>query len=106
MNAIQTVMSIQTTASGIQLFAIPLLPNTTYGTFSHSSEHLFMQIADVIANGGYKDAGWEFVVMGDCWLAKSRDEDGKLQPDPKRYPRGIKFLVDYVRKSSLLVTEV
>ena len=65
-----------------------------------------MQIADVIANGGYKDAGWEFVVMGDCWLAKSRDEDGKLQPDPKRYPRGIKFLVDYVRKSSLLVTEV
>ena len=61
------------------------------------SENLFMAIGDVIANEGYKEAGWEFVVMGDCWLSRERDSDGKLQPDPKRYPSGIPHLADFVR---------
>lgn len=30
-------------------------------------------------------------------MAKERDVEGRLQPDPIRFPHGIKFLADYVR---------
>ena len=40
----------------------------------------------------------------DCWAAKERDANGKLQPDPKRFPSGIKALADYVRHKTLLQT--
>jgi hypothetical protein len=29
-------------------------------------------------------------------LAHERDSDGRLQPDPQRFPSGIKALADYV----------
>ena len=54
-------------------------------------------MADRMAADGYKEAGYEYVIIDDCWLAKERDPDDKLQPDPKRFPSGIKALADYVR---------
>ena len=55
-----------------------------------------MEIADVMEGQGYLAAGYEFVAMDDCWLAKDRDENGRLQPDPIRFPSGVKALADYV----------
>ena len=55
-----------------------------------------MQMADHMAADGYKDVGYEYINIDDCWLAKERDENGKLQADPKRFPSGIKKLADYV----------
>lgn len=49
---------------------------------------------------GYKDAGYQYVNMDDCWLAKKRDEQGRLQPDLERFPNGIKGLADYVSTHS------
>ena len=45
---------------------------------------------------GYKDAGYEYVNIDDCWLAKERGSDGRLQADAERFPHGIKALADYV----------
>ena len=56
-----------------------------------------MMMADVMAAEGYLDAGYQYVTVDDCWLANTRDKDGRLQPDPKRFPRGMKHLADYVR---------
>ena len=53
-------------------------------------------MADVMVSDGYLEAGYEYVVIDDCWLAKDRDSDGKLQPDPKRFPSGLKSFGDYV----------
>ena len=55
-----------------------------------------MTMADIIAKEGYKDAGYEYVNIDDCWLAKERDSNGRLQPDPERFPSGMKALADYV----------
>lgn len=33
--------------------------------------------------------------IDDCWTEMER-ENGKIVPDKKRFPRGIKFLSDYV----------
>jgi len=64
--------------------------------FVLSSEKLFMRMADLMVSEGYKDAGYEYVNMDDCWLARERDAAGRLQPDPVRFPHGLKALADYV----------
>ena len=45
---------------------------------------------------GYRDAGYEYLIVDDCWLSKTRDPDGDLQEDQIRFPNGIKSLSDYV----------
>ena len=64
------------------------------------SENLIMRQADRIAADGYRDAGYVYVSIDDCWMAKERDSNGRLQADPIRFPRGIKFLADYVSSTS------
>lgn len=62
------------------------------------SERLFKTAADVIASQGYKDVGYEYIIIDDCWLEFERDKVTKeLVPDRKRFPNGIKALADYVR---------
>ncbi|XP_028671755.1 alpha-galactosidase A [Erpetoichthys calabaricus] len=65
------------------------------------SEKLFMQIADIMVTDGWKDAGYEYVCIDDCWLALTRDKEGRLQADPDRFPGGIKKLADYVHAKGL-----
>ncbi|KAK7097248.1 alpha-N-acetylgalactosaminidase-like isoform X2 [Littorina saxatilis] len=65
------------------------------------SEKLFMQMADIIVAEGYKDVGYEYVCIDDCWLAESRDEHGRLMADPERFPSGIKALADYMHTRGL-----
>lgn len=60
------------------------------------SEKLFVDMADRMAAEGYREAGYEYVIIDDCWSSKERDENGRLQADPKRFPHGIKWLSDYV----------
>lgn len=65
---------------------------------NHYSERLFKTAADVISSEGYKDVGYEYVIIDDCWLEFERDNVTKeLVPDRKRFPNGIKALADYVR---------
>ncbi|KQV59539.1 hypothetical protein ASC95_27845 [Pelomonas sp. Root1217] len=53
------------------------------------SEQLIRQQADAMAASGMKDAGYQYIVIDDCWQ-KSRDADGNIQADPERFPSGIK----------------
>lgn len=55
-----------------------------------------MQMADLMLSDGWKDVGYEFVCIDDCWMAMTRDDQGRLQPDPERFPSGIRKLADYV----------
>ncbi|XP_050416808.2 alpha-galactosidase A [Patella vulgata] len=64
-------------------------------------ENLYKQMADRIVADGYKDAGYEYVCIDDCWLAPTRDANGRLQPDPLRFPGGIKALADYIHSRGL-----
>lgn len=65
------------------------------------SEALFMQMADIIVNEGYRDLGYDMVSLDDCWLARNRDARGRLQPDLNRFPSGIAALGDYMHKRGL-----
>ncbi|KAK6473656.1 alpha-galactosidase A [Huso huso] len=65
------------------------------------SEQLYMQMADIMVQEGWKEAGYEYVCIDDCWLAHERDSQDRLQPDPTRFPSGIKKLADYVHSKGL-----
>lgn len=60
------------------------------------SEKLFMKAADLLVSEGYAEAGYQYLIVDDCWLAKNRSADGKLEADKTRFPSGIKALSDYV----------
>jgi len=65
------------------------------------SEWLFRNATDLLVSEGYARLGYEYVIIDDCWLAKTRDENGRLQPDPDRFPSGIKALADYIHRKGL-----
>ncbi|XP_076328415.1 alpha-N-acetylgalactosaminidase-like isoform X2 [Tachypleus tridentatus] len=65
------------------------------------SEKLFMEMADRIVRDGFKDAGYEYINIDDCWMKQKREPHGRLEPDPERFPNGIKFLADYVHSKGL-----
>ena len=56
--------------------------------------------ADQIVARGLKSAGYEYVVVDDCWQA-GRNAAGELIPDPTRFPNGMKAVADYVHKDGL-----
>ncbi len=59
------------------------------------SEELIRGAADSIVRTGMKDAGYEYVVIDDCWQV-SRDAEGNIVPDAKRFPSGMKAVGDYI----------
>eukprot|EP01119_Soliformovum_irregulare_P008347 TRINITY_DN2146_c0_g1_i1.p1 TRINITY_DN2146_c0_g1~~TRINITY_DN2146_c0_g1_i1.p1 ORF type:complete len:398 (-),score=63.75 TRINITY_DN2146_c0_g1_i1:39-1232(-) len=68
------------------------------------SENLFLNMAKKMAEDGYKDAGYEYVIIDDCWLASTRDPvTGRLRPDPTRFPHGIKWLADQIHTMGLKI---
>lgn len=56
-----------------------------------------------MVSGGYRDAGYEYVIVDDCWSEMKRDSSGHLHPDSTRFPSGMKDLGDYVYNKSELV---
>jgi alpha-galactosidase len=64
------------------------------------SEQLIRRIADSMVSSGLKDAGYQYVVIDDCWQV-ARDKEGNIIPDSKRFPNGIKSLADYVHSKGL-----
>lgn len=65
------------------------------------SEHLFKVQAEEMVKKGFLEAGYEYIIIDDCWLSHERDANGKLQPDPDRFPSGIKALADYIHDLGL-----
>jgi alpha-galactosidase len=64
------------------------------------SEKLVKETADALVATGMKDAGYQYLVIDDCWQVK-REEAGRIVPDPERFPSGMKALADYVHGRGL-----
>jgi alpha-galactosidase len=64
------------------------------------SETLIREVADAMVSSGLKDAGYQYVVIDDCWQV-SRDASGTIVPDPERFKGGMKALADYVHSKGL-----
>ncbi|KAE8579795.1 hypothetical protein XENTR_v10024186 [Xenopus tropicalis] len=64
-------------------------------------ENLIKSMADKMADSGWRDLGYVYVCIDDCWSRKQRDSNGRLEPDPERFPSGMKALADYVHAKGL-----
>lgn len=64
------------------------------------SEKLIKETADAMVQNGLKDAGYEYIVIDDCWQI-GRDGNGNIIPDPERFPNGMKAVADYVHDLGL-----
>lgn len=74
----------------------------SWNTFTEEiNEKVVKESADIIVESGLFDAGYEYVVIDDCWSLKERDKDGRLQADPEKFPSGMKAVADYVHSKGL-----
>src|SRR5215469_14116110 len=64
------------------------------------SDELVRGMADALVKSGMKDAGYQYVVIDDCWQV-ARSSDGTIVVDPERFPHGMKAVADYVHSVGL-----
>ena len=64
------------------------------------SEALIRETADALVASGMRDAGYQYVVVDDCWQV-GRAADGTILADPARFPSGMRALADYVHARGL-----
>lgn len=82
--------------------ARPPMGWNSWNTFSCDiHEDMIKQVADAMVNEGYRDAGYTIVAIDDGWHSRERSADGKLVPDPKKFPSGMKAMGDYLHSKGL-----
>ena len=73
----------------------------SWNTFGDKiNEQLIKEMTDRIVEDGYRDLGYEYVIIDDCWSLRER-VDGKLVADPALFPNGMKALADYIHSKGL-----
>ncbi len=74
----------------------------TWNTFSWNiNEELIKGATDSFEKYGLREAGYEYIVIDDCWSKKQRDEKGRLVPDSEKFPNGMKAVADYIHSKGL-----
>lgn len=65
-------------------------------------ETLFRETAEILANEGYRDAGYVYINIDDCWSEWQRDKKThKLVPNAERFPNGMEKLSSYIHSLGL-----
>ncbi len=72
--------------------------NTFFDTYDES---LIMEMADILVSEGYRDCGYQYLILDDCWLEKDRDPSGRLVPSRSRFSNGIEPVIRYIHDKGL-----
>ncbi len=74
---------------------VPPMGWNSWNTFGGDiSDRLIVETARAMKEKGYLEKGYEYIVIDDTWSLRQRDADGRLVPDPEKFPRGMKALAD------------
>jgi alpha-galactosidase len=65
-----------------------------------NNEKTVREIADAMVASGMRDAGYQYVVIDDCWQV-DRDAKGNIIADARAFPSGIQALADYIHSKGL-----
>ena len=80
--------SAQTTPRN-QLTPTPPMGWMTWNLFQGNiNEQLIRETADAMVEGGFRDAGYEYIFIDDLWQG-GRDRQNNMIPDPVKFPNGI-----------------
>ena len=79
----------------------PVMGWSSWNTYRiHINEALIKKQADAMVSQGLKEAGYLYVNVDDGFFGW-RDENGKLQTHPERFPNGLKCVADYIHSKGL-----
>jgi len=96
-----TALFAQTSSPSAGLALTPPMGWNSWNKFAcNVSEDLIKSMADAMVKTGMKDAGYQYIVIDDCWQV-ARDKAGNIVADPQRFPSGIKALADYAHSLGL-----
>jgi alpha-galactosidase len=85
-----------------ELAATPPMGWNSWNAFSCDvTEEDIRDAADMLVETGMRDAGYEYLVVDDCWMAEELDDEGRLQPHPEDFPSGIEALAEHVHDQGL-----
>lgn len=76
----------------------------SYHDVCHEEE--IKEIANTMISSGMQALGYRYVNLDDCWLALERDSEGRVQPDPQRFPSsvggaGFKPMADWLHERGM-----
>jgi alpha-N-acetylgalactosaminidase len=64
-------------------------------------QKLIRDHADILSKPEWRDLGYEYVNIDDCWPEMQRDGEDRLVSDKTRFPSGMKSLSDYLHSKNL-----
>jgi len=97
-----TITPTPVPADDSQLALTPPMGWNDYNHFGCAiNETLVKETADAMVSSGMQAAGYQYVLIDDCWMAHERDANGNLQGDPAKFPSGMKTLADYIHAKNL-----
>ena len=99
--AILAATPSQAAAPVVPITAPPMGWNSWNRFGCNIDENLIRSTADAIVANNLDDLGYVYVNIDDCWMASTRDSQGRLQAHPTRFPSGIRALADYVHARGL-----
>ena len=81
----------------------PPMGFNTWNTFGEDiNDKMIRETADAMVEKGLLAAGYEYLVIDDCWSDRQRDpETGKIVPDKNKFPDGMRAVSDYVHSKGL-----
>lgn len=98
---IQVVSAQEPSSISSQLAQTPPMGWNSWNKFGcNVSEQMIREMADAMVSSGMKDAGYQYIVIDDCWQVE-RDRQGNIVADKKTFPSGMKALADYVHSKGL-----
>lgn len=67
----------------------------------HFTAQTILENARELVKTGLAARGYNTVTIDDCWMLKTRNRQGNLQPDPARFPDGMKPVVEAIHALGL-----
>jgi alpha-galactosidase len=84
---------------------LALTPPMGWNGYNHFGRRVTAAIVEAAARAmvtsGMKAAGYTYVNLDGGWNLRARSVQGRLQPNPRLFPRGIQPVVDYVHSLGL-----
>jgi alpha-galactosidase len=99
--AVATVTPAAVAAPGSPALTPPLGWNSWNSFGCGVTETAIRQAADAMVSSGMKDAGYQYIVVDDCWFDPQRDSSGALRANSSKFPSGMKALGDYIHGRGL-----
>ena len=73
----------------------------TWNTFGeHINEQLIRESVDTFVKLGLREAGYQYVVIDDCWSERD-SKTNEIVPSKEKFPNGMKAVGDYIHENGL-----